>query len=158
MHFDAASKYFRSSFIDNMNNELDENNILNEKSNMRPSLSGGEKSASSTTISLKENDVLTINCTVNVSKPAANISIWMIPNHRMINDASTRKLNLFKHYSVSNADLTLRTVAVAKITVNRLDNHKSVTCIAENNALDEKWETKRTLNVLCKYKENKTLN
>jgi hypothetical protein len=102
-------------------------------------------------ISIKENDELTLNCTVNSSKPAANISIWIMPNHRASNDEETRKLDIYDFHTYKNKDLTLKSVAISKFIVNRLDNHKSVTCVAENIALDEKWESKRTLNVLCMF-------
>lgn len=103
-----------------------------------------------TSISIKENDELIVNCTVNSSKPAANISIWIMPNHRTVGDDETRKLDIYDFHTFRNKDLTLKSTAVAKFTVSRLDNLKSVTCIAENTALDEKWESKRVINVLCK--------
>lgn len=102
-----------------------------------------------TSISIKENDELIVNCTVNSSKPAANISIWIMPNHRTAGDDETRKLDIYDFHTFKNRDLTLKSTAVAKFTVSRLDNLKSVTCIAENTALDEKWESKRVINVLC---------
>ena len=140
IQFDTPSKYFHSSFIDNTIE--DENSVLKAKYSNQMSPGGS--------ISIKENDILTVNCTVNVSKPAANVSILLIPNHRMVNDVNAKKLTLHSHMTYPNTDMTVRTVAVAKFTVSRLDNHKSITCVAENSALDEKWETKRTLNVLCK--------
>jgi hypothetical protein len=149
---------------------------------------------SSNTISIKENDELVISCSVNSSKPAANITMWVLkrpmnnyhqltrrylasgsnevapaaaadPNmieHGLgidslgneppafLND-DVRRLDLTERLNTKNRDLTMKTSVTTKFTVNRLDNHKLVACLAENNALDEKWETKRILNVLCKY-------
>lgn len=126
-----------------MNND-DENRIID------PNKIHFNNDDSSSSISIKENDVLTINCTVNVSKPAANISIWLVPNHRLYTDKSSRKLPVYEFLTIKNMDMTLRSTAIAKFTVKRTDNQKSVICVAENTALNEKWETKKSLNVLCK--------
>ena len=109
-----------------------------------------DKDDSPSSVSIKENDVLTVNCTVNISKPAANISIWLVPNHRLFTDKGSRKLSIYQFKTFKNLDMTLRSVAIAKFEVKRGDNQKSVICVAENTALNEKWETKRSLNVLCK--------
>ena len=109
-----------------------------------------DKDDSPSSVSIKENDVLTVNCTVNISKPAANISIWLVPNHRLYTDKGSRKLSIYQFKTFKNLDMTLRSVAIAKFEVKRGDNQKSVICVAENTALNEKWETKRSLNVLCK--------
>ncbi len=71
-----------------------------------------------------------------------------MPNHRLINDKNSLQIKLHKSYTVPNPDLTMKTIAVAKLSVTRYDNQKSVICIAENTALSEKWESKKTLNVL----------
>ena len=149
--FTSSSKYFRAVYTGTSSIFGDE----------QPSMTGNEINANAmvkpmnfqngltSSISIKENDELTVNCTVSSSKPAANISIWIVPNHRTTNDDETRKLDITDFQTYRNKDSTLRSVAIAKFIVNRLDNHKSITCIAENTALDEKWESKRVVNVLC---------
>lgn len=155
MKLEAPGNYLRNSYISRSDHLLgphrtvpDENDIL-EHENIHFD-NNYDNSVSSSSISIKENEVLNINCTVDVSKPAANISIWLVPNHRLISDKNSKQIKLFKSYTVQNADLTMKTIAVAKLTVTRYDNQKSVICIAENTALNEKWESKKTLNVLCK--------
>jgi hypothetical protein len=139
MKFSSNSKYFRIIQPGSSGSPDDENNFLRYANSLTSS------------ISVKENDELLVNCSVNSSKPAANLSIWILPNHRTSNDDDTRKVELNELFTVKNKDFTLKTIGIARIIVNRFDNLKSVTCIAENNALDEKWETKKILNVLCKY-------
>ena len=112
------------------------------------------------TVSIKENDELIINCLVNSSKPAANVSIWILnrQNRRsmksslrgLVNDGESKPLNIVDSHTYKNRDMTLKTVSVSKYVVARNDNHKLVACVAENSVLNEKWETKRILNVLCK--------
>jgi hypothetical protein len=128
------------------------------KFNSEPSFESGS------TISIKENDELMITCSVNSSKPAANISIWVVrdsfakkrsilssnfPNRFVDEDYESKRLDIIDTHSIKNNDFTLKTVATAKLTVKRFENHKMISCIAENPVLNEKWETKRTLNVLC---------
>lgn len=127
----------KNSILPNSNKIL----FTNHASNMNDQPGG---------ITIKENDILTVNCSVAISKPAANISIWLVPNNRLFSDKNSKKLSLQKFFTYQNEDMTLKSVAVAQFTVNRLDNQKSVVCVAENTALDEKWESKRALNVLCK--------
>lgn len=153
MKFYSASKYFREFFTPNRNDRQ-------MKFNSESSFDSGS------TISIKENDELMITCSVNSSKPAANISIWVVrdsftkkrsvlpsnyPLNRFVDeDYESKRLDIIDTHSVKNNDFTLKTIATAKLTVKRFDNHKMISCIAENPVLNEKWETKRTLNVLCK--------
>ena len=138
-------------------------------------------SLTSNTISIRENDELVISCNVNSSKPAANLSLWVLKRpltnyHKLtrrnsildnqldnikfddeyssreaasLND-DIRKLDILDKNIAKNRDLTLRTSVTSKLVVNRHDNHKLVACIGENTVLNEKWETKKILNVLCK--------
>lgn len=62
----------------------------------------------------------------------------------------SRKLETIDSYVTKNGDLTLKSVSTSKYVVSRYDNHRLVSCVAENANLNEKWETKRILNVLCK--------
>ena len=157
--FTSSSKYFRAVYTGTSNffgddqpamnaNEIN-SNVMGKPMNFQNGLTSS--------ISIKENDELTVNCTVSSSKPAANISIWIVPNHRTTIDEETRKLDITVFQTYRNKDSTLRSVAIAKFIVNRLDNHKSITCIAENTALDEKWESKRVVNVLCKLSSHSVL-
>jgi hypothetical protein len=150
-------------------------------------------------ISIKENDELTIKCSVNSSKPSANISIGLLrrpaasaassynsikkrdvifdlndlkPSSRNFNrladivddsddisfnndqsnhESEARKLDILDRNVVKNKDMTIKTIVSSRIVVNRFDNLKAVTCIAENSVLNEKWETKKVLNVLCNF-------
>lgn len=128
-------------------------------------------SMNANTVTIKENEELSVACMVNSSKPAANITIWVLKRpytgyHRNKRDLSilnvnseddyitggnnedVRKLELAERNVVKNRDLTLRTSVSSRLIVNRMDNHKLITCVAENSVLNEKWETKRVLNVL----------
>lgn len=139
MKFTSNSKYFRVLHPGSSTSD-DENSIkgINYSNSLTSS------------ISIKENDELIVNCSVNSSKPAANLSIWIIPNHRSSSEEDTRKLDFSEYYNLKNKDSSQRTIGLTRFIVNRFDNLKSVTCIAENTALDEKWEVKKILNVLCK--------
>lgn len=139
---------------------------------------------SSNTVSIRESDELLITCTVNSSKPAAALSIWVhkrptkrrrslrssssserfnsllseqFPNRFSGNDesedqepADSRRLDPIDSHITKNNDLTLKAVLTSKFVVSRTDNHRFVACVGENPGLNEKWETKRILNVLCK--------
>ncbi len=147
LKFETPTNQVPQPFIaDRIQMAMDENSI--ESSNNKVFFNSHDSDKSSITI--KENEVLTVNCTVDVSKPAANISIWLVPSHRLLSDKNSRKLPLYRFTTHQNEDMTLSSVAIAKFVVNRVDNQKSVVCVAENMALDEKWESKRLLNVLCK--------
>jgi hypothetical protein len=151
---------------------------------------------SSNTVSIKEGDELLITCTVNSSKPAAILSLWVhkrqsqsqhhhsrsrlrrrrgtesdghhvgavkkrFDGKKPVDDNSdndeenfdddedSRKLEIIDSYVIKNTDLTLKSVSSSKFVVSRTDNHRFVACMAENPSLNEKWETKRILNVLC---------
>lgn len=136
MKLNSESKHFR----------LTSNSYLNR-------ISASENIAANlaSTASLREDDELIINCTVNSSKPAAEITILLTPSVANIHDDESKKLDIVDFYSTRNKDYTMKSVAVARYKVNRYDNQKSISCIAENIPLDEKWETKRSLNVLCKF-------
>ncbi len=139
MKFSSNSKYFRP---------LNAKNIASK----RP-ISSTETFITSipNSVSIKEDDELVINCTVSSSKPAADISIWMASSYNSNqNSDDMKKIDISDFYTNRNKDYTLKSIAVAKYKVSRNDNLKFVTCIAENVPLDEKWETKRALNVLCK--------
>jgi hypothetical protein len=154
----SNSKYFRELYTPSSSSFLD----LNE------SEGDSDKNGinyDTTTVSVKENDELIINCIVNSSKPSANISIWILnrQNRRSMkntannnkrdydNNAEAKMINVIDSHTYKNKDLTMKSVAVAKYVVSRNDNHKLIACVAENAVLNEKWETKRILNVLCKF-------
>jgi hypothetical protein len=143
MKFYSSSKYFRFT----SNNYINRNSVSESSGNIL-----------SSSITIRENDELVINCTVNISKPAADLSIWIAhslsPSFIDTNEDGMRKLDIIDFYSLRNKDYTMKSIAVAKYKVSRLDNQKSIICVAENLPLDEKWETKRSLNVLCKYIDN----
>ena len=102
----------------------------------------------SSSITVRENDELYINCSVNNSKPAADLSIWITQNG--LHDDDMKRLDTSEFYATRNKDYTMKSIATSKYKVSRADNLKSIICIAENAPLEEKWETKRALNVLCK--------
>lgn len=133
MKFETTSKYFRFTPNSNINK-----NQLSESS----------RNVLSTSITLRENDELIINCTVSNSKPAADVSIWVTQGAH--DDDEMKKLDVIDFYSARNKDYTMRSITTSKYKVSRSDHLKAFVCVAENVPLDEKWETKRFLNILCK--------
>jgi hypothetical protein len=117
-------------------------------------------------VTIRENEELVINCTVGSSKPAANVSIWIVPTHRSAGmnsqDNEVKKLETVVFHTEKNSDKTLRSTAIARFFAKAADNMRSVTCIAENYGMDEKWESKRNLNVLfapkCSEYQKKVYN
>lgn len=145
--FFSTSKHFSENLSGtNYINSLDSNSELVNK--------GMNLNYGSSAISIKENDELTVNCVVNSSKPAANLSIWLWKKsiRRSLDEDESKKLEIIDSHSNKNKDLTLKSYASAKLVVNRNDHNKFVVCMAENVVLNEKWESKRALNVLCNYK------
>ena len=134
MKFDTTSKYFRFASNTNINK-----NAASENS----------RNVLSTSITLRENDELGINCSVSNSKPAADVSIWITQG--VHDEDEMKKLDIIDFYSIRNKDYTMRSIATAKYKVSRTDHLKAFVCVAENVPLDEKWETKRFLNILCKF-------
>lgn len=166
--FHSNSKFFREIYTGNR--DAYENVELNSKPAPENSLAYG-----SNTVSIKENDELVITCIVNSSKPAANLSIWILkrkngknqfhddenlksnnnevdsPNDDYFDVNDSKQLDIIDSYVVNNKDLTLKTVSTSKLIISRNDNHRLISCVAENTNLNEKWESKRVLNVLCSY-------
>ena len=171
------------------------------------------------TVSIREQEELVVKCLVSSSKPAANLSVWLMSRasyhqqqqqqkqqllmqrQRGFNTADgtyvakrqphsgggggggrrrrkrsrtgryqvtqaiavtasswsnngggdvPRSIPLVDSHTLVNKDGTMRSVAFAKHVISRADNDKYVACVAENGQLNEKWETKRQINVLCK--------
>ena len=209
MKFYSPSKYFREVFTNNRDGVVGVG-IGDGVGDVRAQSAVGAlavgnlankfASYSTNTVSIKENDELLITCTVNSSKPAADLSLWILrrnlnanrkrrrrrkrsssssnseisilsrksgkngPNDAENNEFhendnedeennsgnEVRKLETIDSYVIKNGDLTLKSVTTSKYVVTRFDNHRLVSCVAENANLNEKWETKRILNVLCK--------
>ncbi len=143
MKFDTTSKYFRL---------LPNTNIINKNA-----ISENSRNVLSTSITLRENDELGINCTVSNSKPAADVSVWITQGIHD-DDDEMRKLDIIDYYSIRNKDYTMKSTAISKYKVSRADHLKAFVCVAENAPLDEKWETKRFLNILCNNFEYLVLN
>jgi hypothetical protein len=136
MRFFSPSKYFRSS----IESYTRDNNFMDK-------IDGGLSGTYASSITVRENDLLTINCTVGVSKPAAELSVWLI------RDSSMTRLDPSEYVVSQNKDQTMRTYAVVKYAAKRIDNNKNLVCLAENVALEEKWKTQKILNILCKSRE-----
>lgn len=114
-------------------------------------------------VTIRENDLLMIKCSVESSKPAANLSIWLMKNSNyqqfetynnenyIFDSLENKKLPSYDYYVNQNGDLSLKSSLNSKFLPTRYDNHKFVSCIAENQAMDEKWESRKVLNVLCKF-------
>jgi hypothetical protein len=137
MKFFSNSKYFRTS-INSQTQNRNYNNYLDKGDSIPVGLISS--------VTVRENDYVTVNCTVSVSKPAAQLSIWLSPT---IRDNEMRKLELIENYVLRNKDSTMKSVAVARYVAHKNDDQKALICLAENLPLEEKWKTKRVLNVLC---------
>lgn len=187
MKFYSPSKYFREVFTNNREPYEPLSGVGSDEAVMRNTASR-QLVYSSNTVSIKEGDELLVTCTVNSSKPAALLSLWLMKRHhssahhsqpqrrqrqRELNGKETdvaltdpdatdddsvgefdsddaRRLDIIDSYAIKNTDLTLKTVSTSKFVVSRAHNYQLVACVAENPSLNEKWETKRILNVLCK--------
>lgn len=148
LKFDSESKYFGES----SDTDYENNKIKN-------------KYGTPNMVTIRENDLLTINCAVESSKPAANLSIKLLKNsnyqqfetynnENYIYDSSNDKILPSYDYQVNqNGDMSLKSSLKSKYSPTRYDNHKFVACIAENQAMYEKRETRKILNVLCKFKK-----
>lgn len=164
LKFYSPSKYFREIFTNNREAYEPLGGVSSDDANTATR----QLVYSSNTVSIRESDELLITCTVNSSKPAAVLSLWVMqrpskrrrsssssrfghgPGDEFDLDSDARRLDIIDSYVTKNAgDMTLKTVSTSKFVVSRNDNHRLVTCVAENPSLNEKWETKRILNVLC---------
>lgn len=150
------------------NNLLNSNHFENKNYNYRP------KELIENSLTVKEGDEITITCIVENSKPAAEI-IFFIKNKNIgvtKNDILSLNNNDFisyltlspythapKIYSLisqesnysKNNDHTFKTIHSVRLKANREDDKKSFGCRAENGFSNQKWEIKKTLNVICMH-------
>lgn len=187
MKFYSPSKYFREVFTNNRETYETVGSTGTGDDSSSVLSASRQLMYSSNTVSIREGDELLVTCTVNSSKPAAVLSLWVLKrpvasvngrrkkrrvggsddvatnsiigggdsipppsNEDSDSDSDARRLDIIDSYVTKNADLTLKSVSTSKFVVSRVDNHRLVACNAENSMLNEKWETKRILNVLCK--------
>ncbi|CAF0762611.1 unnamed protein product [Brachionus calyciflorus] len=148
--FHSDSKYFRETSDADFDSEKLQQNY-----------------GTSNTVSIRENDEFSITCSVESSKPAANLSIWLLKNSNhqqfetfknenfIVDSVDSKKLEIYETHVSKNSDLTLKTISSSKYIPSRYDNRKHIACIAENNGLNEKWESKKILNVFYGPKCNK---
>lgn len=146
MRFNSDSKYFRET--SDVDFELEKNKMSYSGSN---------------TVTIRENEEFVVTCSVESSKPAANLSIWLLKNSNqqqfetfknenfIIDSLDAKKLDVYESHVVKNDDQTLKAVSSSKYSPSRYDNHKQIACVAENQGLNEKWESKKVLNIYCKF-------
>ncbi len=120
------------------------------------------------TLTVRENEEFFINCVVDSSKPAADITFnaaAVSPNeNKLIDFFSTSTLtsllkrssslaSLISHNTnvFKNNDRTLKTVYSARLKANLKDHGKVITCKADNGFSNQKWENKKVLNILCTF-------
>ena len=113
------------------------------------------------TLTVRENEELLFNCVVDSSKPAADIRFSVMnivdstknsPDPLMtLTYASTSSLTSLVSSNtniVKNSDRTFKSTFSARLKANLNDHGKTLTCNAENGFSNQKWENKKTLNVL----------
>lgn len=130
------------------------------------------------TLTVRENEEFLFNCVVDSSKPAAEIKFSVLNlNDNLINlpeqmspsfassqqssfSAQPLLASLVSSNTnvVKNTDKTFKTVYAARLKANLNDHGKTIACTAENGFSNQKWENKKTLNVLfapiCYHKPN----
>lgn len=125
-------------------------------------------------LTVKEGDEFTTMCIIENSKPAAEIKFLIQNKNANVfeNDILSLNKNDFisyltlspythtpKLYSLisqesnysKNNDHTFKTIHTARLKANREDDKKLFGCQAENGFSNQKWEVKKTLNVLCMH-------
>ncbi len=124
------------------------------------------------TLTVRENDELSLNCVVDSSRPAAQIkfSTNSVSSNGELSTtvASGSPKTLRKIQSVvtelssleslisqktnilQNSDRTYRTEFSAKLKANSNDHGKIINCKADNGFSNQKWENKKVLNILFK--------
>jgi hypothetical protein len=128
------------------------------------------------TLTIKENEEFLYNCIVDSSKPAADIRFSVLNNNNnkiieksndesdqfvptsMFSQASLTSLVSSNTNLIRNSDKTLKTIYSARLKANLNDHGKTIACNAENGFSNQKWENKKTLNILfapiCYHKPN----
>ena len=143
--------------------------VQNKKSDQP---TGFEQSDNSLTV--RENEEFMINCVVDSSRPAADIRFNINNgNEPSVDPLSNGIINLltpapgsltvsstlppFSSSVMSsninimkNIDRTFKTVQTAKLKASLDDHGKLITCKAENGFSNQKWESRKVLNVLCR--------
>lgn len=126
------------------------------------------------TITVKENEEILIDCVVDSSKPAADIK-FSLSNNAGSSKSEIPSLNN-NHFAsfltlspatpapqppsvvsvntniAKNNDQTFKTMHSIRLKPTQDDHGKVITCKAENGFSSQKWENKKLLNVLCKFK------
>ncbi len=113
------------------------------------------------TLTVRENEEFLFNCVVDSSKPAAEIrfSVMNILDSAKnsqdplipLTYASVSSLTSLVSSNtniVKNSDRTFKSIYSARLKANLNDHGKTLTCNAENGFSNQKWENKKTLNVL----------
>jgi hypothetical protein len=134
-----------------------------------------------TSITVREHEEFLINCVVENSKPVADIRFSLVASADANGQQTSQLLTLNSndHASyltlppftttvrgggsgsssiisintnvVKNVDQTYKTILTARVRPGQEDHGKMLVCKAENGFSSQKWENKKTLNVLCKY-------
>lgn len=107
---------------------------------------GNKASESDNVLMIKENDELIVNCIVERSKPAAKID-FLIGEQ---DSKGLKSLVLTSSNVLKNPDKSFKTVYTAKLKAHVDDQGKAIMCRAENGVSNQKWENRKTLNILRK--------
>lgn len=101
-------------------------------------------------LTVKENDEFSIICIVERSKPAAQIVFLIGDTTDQVTSFTsllTSNVNIIK-----NDDKTYKTIYTASLKSHSNDHGKLFACRAENGMSNQKWENRRSFNIMCKYK------
>ncbi len=125
------------------------------------------------TLTVRENDELSLNCVVDSSRPSATIrfstnsasstsdlitstasgssakSLHIVQPERA-QLASLESLISQKTNIIQNSDRTYRSEFSARLRASANDHGKIITCKADNGFSNQKWENKKVLNILFK--------
>lgn len=151
---------------------LTSNEFLNKKFQYDPQQSQQQQNSLieliESTLTVRENEEFLFNCVVDSSKPAADIKFTVLNNVENQESSSTfasssaqsllASLISSNTNIVKNSDKTFKTIYSARLKANLNDHGKTLSCNAENGFSNQKWENKKTLNVLfapiCYHKPN----
>lgn len=138
---------------------LTSNEFLNKKYQYdKPNMNNNQIELVENTLTVRENEELLFNCVVDSSKPAADIrfsvtnildSAKTSPDPSAYASASSLTSLVSSNTNIlKNNDKTFKTIYSARLKANLNDHGKTLTCNAENGFSNQKWENKKTLNVL----------
>ena len=117
------------------------------------------------TVTIKEGEFMDLSCVVDSSKPAAVIEFITSDTNESLDKSSASSVTSKLESLISsdtdvakNKDRTYKTEFSAKLRANAKDHGKILTCKADNGFSNQKWESKKVLNILCKLRRIFYLN